>query len=91
MFKYQKGVLPSPINKLFLINSNRHNYHTRQKMTYKYILKGEGGNVYKLLSFHSVSIWNHILKKIQIDVSYACFKILTKTFLQNNDVPQRFR
>ena len=42
-------------------------------------------------SFHGVRIWNHISKKIQIDVSYARLKKLAKTFLQNNDVPQRLR
>ena len=30
MFKYHKGILPDPINNLFTINSNRHNYLTRQ-------------------------------------------------------------
>ena len=37
--------------------------------------------VYKLFSFHGIHIWNHISKKISIDVSYACFKNLSKNFI----------
>ena len=55
-------------------------------MTYKQ--HSEGGNVDKLLSFHGIRIWNHIYKKSQIDVSYACFQNLSKTYLLNNEIPQ---
>ena len=47
--------------------------------------------VYELFSFHGVHIWNHVSQKITIDVSYACFKHLTKTYLQNNDILYRAR
>ena len=77
MFKYHKGVLPDPINNLFSINSNRHNYHTRQINDLE-VSTGKEEHVYNLFSFHGVRIWNHISKKIQIDVSYACFKNLSK-------------
>ena len=29
MFKYDKGVLPHPINNQFSVNNERHNYNTR--------------------------------------------------------------
>ena len=90
MFKYHKGILPDPINNLFSINSNRHNYHTRQTNDLE-VSTGKGEHVYNLFSFHGVRIWNHISNKIQIDVSYACLKFLSKTYLQNNDIPQRIR
>ena len=90
MFKYHKGILPDPINNLFTVNSNRHNYLTRQTNDLE-VNTGKGEHVYNLFSFHGVRIWNHISKKIQIDVSYACFKNLSKTYLQNNDIPQRIR
>ena len=90
MFKYHKGILPDPINNLFSTNNNRHNYHTRQTNDLQ-TNTGKGENVYKLFSFHGVRIWNHISKKIQIDVSYACFKNLSKTYLLNNEIPQRIR
>ena len=90
MFKYHIGSLPVPISNLFSINSNRHNYYTRQINDLQ-LNTGRGENVYKLFSFHGVRIWNHISKKIQTDVSYACFKNLSKTYLQNNEIPQRIR
>ena len=90
MFKYHKGMLLDPINNLFSLNSNRHNYRTRQTNDLQ-INTGRGENVYKLFSFHGVRIWNHIFKKNQIDVSYACFKNLSKKFLQNNEIPLRLR
>ena len=59
MFKHHKGMLPDPINNLFSLNSNRHNYRTRQTNDLQ-INTGRGENVYKLFSFHGVRIWNHI-------------------------------
>ena len=37
-------------------------------------------NVYRLFSFHGTYIWNHISKRNSIDVSYACFKNLSKMY-----------
>ena len=85
MFKYDKGVLPQPINNLFSVNNERHNYNTRHNHDLQ-INTGNGEIVYKLVSFHGVHIWNHISKKIPIDVSYACFKNLAKCYLKNNDI-----
>ena len=90
MFKYHTGSLPVPISNLFFININRHNYYTRQINDLQ-LNTGRGQHVYKLFSFHGVRIWNHISKKIQTDVLYACFKNLSKTYLQNNEIPQRIR
>ena len=46
-------------------------------------------NSYKLFSFHGINIWHHISKKIPIGVSYACFKMLSKKYLQSNIIPYR--
>ena len=40
-------------------------------------------------SFHGINIWNHISKNIPIDVSYACFKMVSKKYLQSNIIPYR--
>ena len=90
MFKYNMGILPHPINNLFALNSERHNYNTRHTLDLQ-INSGRGEIVYKLFSYHGVHIWNHISKKNLIDVSYACFKNLTKTYLQTNDILYRAR
>ena len=49
VFKYHKGMLPEPINNLFSLNSNWHNYHTRQTNDLQ-INTGSGENVSKLFS-----------------------------------------
>ena len=65
MFKYDKGVLPQPINNLFSVNNERHNYNTRHNHDLQ-INTGNGEIVYKLVSFHGVHVWNHISKKFQL-------------------------
>ena len=65
MFKYDKGVLPQPINNLFSVNNERHNYNTRHNHDLQ--INTENGKIlYKLVSFHGVHIWNHIPQKIQL-------------------------
>ena len=90
MFKYNMGILPPPINNLFALNNERHNYNKRQTHDLQ-INAGRGEIVYKLFSYHGVHIWNYVSKQILIDVSYACFKNLTKTYLQTNDILYRAR
>ena len=90
MFKYNKVILPHPINNIFALNSERHNYNTRQTHDLQ-INAGKGEIVYKLFSYHGVHIWNHISIKNPIDVSYACFKNLPKIYLQTNDILYRAR
>ena len=85
MFKYDKGGLPRPINNLFALNNERHNYNTGHNHDLQ-INTGNGDLFYKLFGFHGVHIWNHISNKIPIDVLYACFKNLSKSYLQNNDI-----
>ena len=80
MFKFHTGVLPDPVSNLFVLNNQRHNYNTRQNNDLQTNL-GRGEHVYKLFSFHGVQIWNQLSKKIQIDVSYACFKNLSRKYL----------
>ena len=73
-------ILPHPITDLFALNKERHNYNTRQTDDLQ-INTRRSEIVYKPFSFHGEHIWNHISQKIQTDVSYACFKHLTKTDL----------
>ena len=90
MIKYTMGVVPHPITDLFALNNEIHNYNTRQTHDLQ-IHAGRGEIVYKLFSFHGVYIWNHISRKIPVDVSYACFKNLIKTYLLTNDILYRVR
>ena len=88
MFKIHTASVPLPISNLFILNNLHHNYNTRQKNDlHTQIRKNE--NSYKIFSFHGINIWNHISKKIQIDVSYACYKIMSKKYLKSNIIPYR--
>ena len=89
MFKYHKGILPDPINNLFSTNNNRHNYHTRQ--THDLQTNIGKGEMFINFSVFTESVFGTTSQKIQIDVSYACFKNLSKTYLLNNEIPQRIR
>ena len=89
MFKIHTASVPLPISNLFILNNLHHNYNTRQKKKI-YIHKSEKNeNSYKLFSFHGINIWNHISKKNQTDVSYACYKIMSKKYLKSNIIPYR--
>ena len=52
----------------------------RDKKNYLHTQIRKNENSYKLVS-HGINIWNHISKKIPIDVSYACFKRVSKKYL----------
>ena len=84
------GILPHHITDLFTLKKERHNYNTRQTDVLQ-INAGRGEIVYNLFSFHGVHIWNHISQKNPINVSYACFKHLTKSYLQNHAILYRAR
>ena len=85
MFKQHNGIDPTPKDKLFELNNLHNNYNTRQNRK----LHTQNGNreyVYKLFSFHGIYIWNHLSSNISTDGSYACYKNLVKTYLQQNDI-----
>ena len=86
MFKNHLNILPTPLSNLFIVNNTRHDHFTRQHNDL-HIDIGLKENVYRLFSFHGTHIWNHISKKKSIDVSYACFKNLSKMYIQANNIP----
>ena len=88
MYKHHIDILPSPIDELFITNNSQHNYNTRQCRD-MHLQIGRTESVYKLFSFHGTYIWNHISKKIPIDVSFACYKKMSKRYIQNNDIVYR--
>ena len=88
MYKYHNGMLPSPINELFITNNTVHNYNTRQRNNL-HIQIGNGEEVYRLFSFHGIKIWNHLSNKICTNVSYASFKYLTRVYFQCNEIVYR--
>ena len=77
MFKYHIGSLPVPISNLFSINSNRHNYYTRQINDLQ-LNTGRGENVYKLFSFHGVRIGTTFQRKFKLMYHMPALKICQK-------------
>ena len=88
MYKRHLNILPSPIVNLFSMNNTQHNYNTRQHTHFRTQI-GKTEHVYKLLSFHGANIWNHMSNKISLDVSYVCYKKLSKKYIQDNDIIYR--
>ena len=80
MFKNNLNILPTPLSELFIVNNTRYAYFTRQHNDL-HVDIGLKEGVYKLISFHGIHIWNHISIKNYIDVSYACFKNLSKNYI----------
>ena len=88
MFKFHNGMLPSPFDDLFITNNTIHTHNTRQNNSL-HIQIGNWEGVYRLFSFHGTKIWNHLSNILVTNVSYACFKKLSKTYIQNNEIPYR--
>ena len=87
MFKNHLNMLPTPLSDLFIVNNTRHDHFTRQHDLHIYI--GLKENVYRLFRFYGTHIWNHIYIEKSIDISYACFKNLSKMYIQANSIPYR--
>ena len=83
MFKI-KLTVPISISRLFKLNSDVHNYNTRQAH-HIHSFKGNNEFIYRTFKFQSVYIWNSILQTININVSFPTLKNLLKRFLLNNN------
>ena len=86
MIKCHIGIIFLPINIFFIVNNVEHAYYIRQiNSLHTQIHKNE--KVYKMFSFPGINIWNHMSRKIVIDVSYICYKKLSKRYIQWNTIP----
>ncbi len=90
MFKHSMHVLPAPLDDLFELNSNIHDYNTRTNNAL-HTLVGGSEKTYANFSFHGVHIWNIISQHINTNVSYACFKHLSKNYIICHDMKYRIR
>ena len=89
MFEIAKLTVPISISRLFKLNSDVHNYNTRQAH-HIHSFKGNNEFIYRTFQFQSVYIWNSILQNININVSFPTFKHLLKRFLLNNNTSVRY-
>ena len=67
MFEIAKHTVPISISRLIKLNSDVHNYNTRQAH-HMHSFKGNNEFIYRTFKFQSVYIWNSILQNININV-----------------------
>ena len=88
MFKHHIGIMTLPMNNLFIVNNAQHAHYTRHINSLHTDI-GKNEKVYKMFSFHGINVWNHMSRKITIDVSYACYNNFSQRFIQWNTIPYR--
>ena len=89
MFKIAKHTVPISISRLDKLNSDIHNYNTRQAH-HIHSFKGNNEFIYRTFMFQSVYIWNNTLQNININVFFPAFKHFLKRFLMNNNTSVRY-
>ena len=85
MYKYANHLLPLAINYLFTINSDVHNYTTRQK----HLLHVNKINIHiysKCFGNTSAHIWNGMQAEFEVNVLIFKFKISFKMYLQEHSL-----
>ena len=80
MYKYSNNLLPPTINDLYASNNNVHKYSTRQK----HLLYVNKSNIHvytKSFGNISVSVWNALQSKIDVNVPISKFLKSSKNYL----------
>ena len=69
----------------FSTNSDIHTHNTSNKDK----LRNQFGNadiMYRTFSYHGTKLWNIIIRKLDINVSYTCFRNVLKQYTIGNDI-----
>ena len=89
MYKIFYKLQPTVINKMYDQNVDIHTYNTRQKLKYHlHVATGLRDSDFYTKSFYcsSILIWNDIMNKVDISVSFFQFKNFLKLYLLSNDL-----
>ena len=78
MYKYTTGLLPEVMNELYTQVNEIHDYNTRNANKFHI------SSVTDTFSSISARIWNALSDKIDVNVCFARFKVLFKSYLLNN-------
>ena len=81
MYKLYHGNIPTVLRKQFQLNNAIHSHNTRASNSYH--VSGLSSSNFM---FYCIRIWNTIYDKININVSFPCFKKISKHYLTNNDI-----
>ena len=72
MFKIAKHTVPISIFRLYKLNSDVHNYNSRQAH-HIHSFKGNNEFIYRTFKFQSIYVWNSILQNNNINVYFPTF------------------
>ena len=88
-FRHHIGDVPKPISNLFQINNNYHSYMygTRSSQSLRTPI-GRSEAIYQTFTYIGSLAWNYISGKVPNDLSYICFKNMSKLHVQSNNLPQ---
>ena len=83
IFKVFHRSTPDVFSKLFIRNSDIHDYETRQ-MNQFHVPVARTNYMSRSISVKGVKIWNNLSNKINHDCSFLSFKISLKKYIMNN-------
>ena len=86
MYKMYNGLHPPTINNMYIMNSDVHKHNTRHK-NYLHISMAHS-DLYAKKRFYcsSILIWNEIMNKIEVSISFPQFEIVLKQYLLVNNL-----
>ena len=85
MYKMFHGLHPPTINNLYIKNCDVHNHNTRHR-NYLHVSMAHSDLYAKSFYCSSILIWNEIMNKIDVSISFPQFKILLKHYLLVNSL-----
>ena len=83
MFKVYHKISPVVFGKLFIRNSDLHDYETRQANQF-HVPYARTNYMLTAISVKGVNVWNEVSMKINFDCSYLSFKMALKKYIFNN-------
>ena len=86
MYKMYNGLHPPTINNMYIKNSDVHNHNIRHKNYLLLHVSMAHSELYaKSCYCSSILIWNEIMNKVEVSISFPQFKIVLKQYpLVNN-------
>ena len=85
MYKMYNGLHPPTINNMYIKNSDIHTHNTRHK-NYLHVSMAHSDLYAKSFYCSSILIWNEIMNKIEVSISFPQFKIVLKQYLLVNNL-----
>ena len=85
MYKMFHGLHPPTINNLYIKNCDVHNHNTRHR-NYLHVSMAHSDLYAKSFYCSSILIWNEIMNKIEVSISFPQFKILLIHYLLVNSL-----